>query len=92
MTLLNYSIQKEKFMTLSDIENGGYFQIIKLKAKGEIRKRLLDMGFIRGAQGRVLREALLRDPIELQLKGYKISLRRTEARDIMVEELNKCLF
>ena len=74
-------------MTLSDIKNGGQFKILKLKATGEIKKRLIDMGFIRGAQGQVLREALLKDPIELQLKGFKVSLRRAEARKIMVEEL-----
>jgi len=74
-------------MTLSDIQNGEYFKILKLKATGEIKRSLVDMGFIRGAEGRVLREALLKDPIELQLKGYKVSLRRAEARQIMVEEL-----
>ena len=76
-------------MTLSDIQNGGYFKILRLKATGEIKRRLIDMGFIRGAEGRVLREALLKDPIELQLKGYKVSLRRAEARQIMVEELHR---
>ena len=50
-------------MTLSDIKDGGYFKIIHLKSQGEIKKRLTDMGFIRGAQGQVLREALLKDPI-----------------------------
>jgi Fe2+ transport system protein FeoA len=73
-------------MTLSDIENGGHFTIKRVLATGEIRRRLMDMGFIKGAEGKVLREALLRDPIELQLKGYKISVRRSEARQIMVEE------
>ncbi|MBN1154979.1 FeoA domain-containing protein [candidate division KSB1 bacterium] len=61
--------------------------IIGLRARGEIRRRLVDMGIIRGACGTVLREALLKDPIELQLKGFKVSVRRSEARQILVEEI-----
>jgi len=75
-------------MTLCDIQYGKNFKIINLKAKGEIRRRLVDMGFIKGAEGKVLREALLKDPIELQFKGFKISVRRSEARQIFVEEIN----
>ena len=44
------------------------------------------MGFVRGATGRVLREALFKDPIELEMLGYKVSLRRAEARGIVIEE------
>ncbi len=75
-------------MTLVDIKNGGKFVIKNILADGEIRRRLIDMGFIRGAEGVVLREALLKDPIELQLKGYRVSVRRSEARKIVVEEFN----
>ena len=74
-------------MTLSDIKDGGSFRIKYITANGEIKKRLIDMGFINGAKGKVLREALLKDPIELQMKGYRISVRRTEAKQILVEEL-----
>jgi Fe2+ transport system protein FeoA len=58
-----------------------------LGGAGEIRRRLMDMGFVRGATGKVLREALLRDPIELEMLGYRVSLRRAEAREIYVEDL-----
>jgi hypothetical protein len=60
-----------RVLTLADIDHGG----------------LMDMGFIRGATGKVLREALLKDPIELEMMGYKISLRRAEAREIFVDEI-----
>ncbi|MBD3287979.1 hypothetical protein GF337_04175 [candidate division KSB1 bacterium] len=76
-------------MTLSDIKDRGYFRIVAVRATGEIRRRLIDMGFIKGAEGQVLREALLKDPIELRLKGYRISLRRAEAAMIQVEEVNE---
>lgn len=72
-------------LTLADFNHGGAFRVIHLEATGEIRRRLMDMGFIRGATGKVLREALLKDPIEVELLGYKISLRRAEAQEIFVE-------
>jgi ferrous iron transport protein B len=46
------------------------------------------MGFIRGACGKVLRAALLGDPIELEMLDYKVSVRRSEARTIYVEEIS----
>ncbi|MBN1348669.1 ferrous iron transport protein A [candidate division KSB1 bacterium] len=75
-------------MTLNDIAEKQKFKIIRVIATGEIRTRLVDMGFIGGMQGKVLRKALLNDPIELQLKGYKVSLRRSEARQILVENIS----
>lgn len=72
-------------MTLDQVEVGSEFTIAAVRARGEIRKRLVDMGFIHGANGRVLRKALLGDPIELKLGTYLISVRAMEARSIEVE-------
>lgn len=72
--------------TLATLSPGSSFRVTRLTAKGEIRQRLLDMGFIKGAEGVILREALLKDPIEIEIGGYLLSLRRTEAANIMVEE------
>ncbi|MCI0516098.1 FeoA domain-containing protein [candidate division KSB1 bacterium] len=74
-------------ITLADLAMNQRFRIVRLSAGGEIRKRLIDMGFIAGAEGILLREALLKDPLEIQLKGYRISVRRTEARDIIIEKI-----
>ena len=71
--------------TLAQLTPGSSFQVQRLTAKGEIRQRLLEMGFVRGAKGKILREALLKDPIEIELKGYLLSLRRAEADVILVE-------
>lgn len=71
-------------MTLDTFRPGQDFIINGLTASGEIRKRLLDMGFIHGARGKVLRKALLGDPIELRLGTYLVSLRLKEARTIQV--------
>lgn len=71
-------------MTLDTFGPGQDFIIHGLTASGEIRRRLLDMGFIHGARGKVLRKALLGDPIELRLGTYLVSLRLKEARTIQV--------
>jgi len=61
------------------------FVVRKIRASGEIRRRLIDIGFINGEFGTVVREALLRDPIELEIKGAHVSLRRSEAKLIDIE-------
>ena len=50
-----------------------------------IRRRLLEMGFVPGTSLRVVRLAPLGDPMQVELHGYHISLRRTEARSILVD-------
>jgi len=77
-----------KVVQLAEIESGKSFRIVRINAGGEIRRRLLDIGFIKNEHGRVIREALLKDPIEIEIKGSKVSLRRSEARIIDVEELD----
>ncbi|MDP8207228.1 MAG: FeoA domain-containing protein [Candidatus Electryonea clarkiae] len=91
-----YNIESEKkqeekaikIRTMADLEPGNSFRVIRLTAKGEIRQRLIDMGFIKGAEGKVIREALLRDPIEIEISGYYLSLRRSEASDVTIEFVN----
>lgn len=74
--------------TLADMTPGSAFRVLRVTATGEIRQRMTDMGIIRGAKGKILREALLRDPIEVQLNGSLLSLRRAEASGVIVEEID----
>jgi ferrous iron transport protein A len=53
--------------------------------KSDVRRRLLEMGFVSGTPLRVVRLAPLGDPMQIELHGYHISLRRSEARAILVE-------
>ncbi|MBN2601626.1 MAG: FeoA domain-containing protein [Candidatus Marinimicrobia bacterium] len=79
--------QKDYQKRLSDIPAGNSFKVVKIFAQGEIRRRLLDIGFIKNEKGGVIREALMKDPIEIEIKGAKVSLRRSEAALICVEEI-----
>jgi Fe2+ transport system protein FeoA len=74
-------------VTLDRVRTGKRFRIEGVRARGEIRQRLVDMRFIRGAEGSVVRAAPLRDPIEIRLSGYRVSLRREEARLLSVRVL-----
>lgn len=76
----------DRVKLLSELETGGRFKIFKINARGEIRRRLLDIGFIKNQEGKIVREALLRDPIEIEIKGTMVSLRRSEASLISIVE------
>lgn len=69
---------------LADLPVGASAVIVRLDAPGPIRRRLLEMGFVRGEVLRVERLAPLGDPMELVIKGYHLSLRREESEGILV--------
>ena len=71
-------------MKLSELKTGERGIIVKVSGHGSFRKRITEMGFIKGKEVRVVLNAPLRDPIEYEIIGYKISLRRDEAREIEV--------
>ena len=71
-------------MLLSDLRTGKKAVIVRVNGHGGFRKRLIEMGFINGKEVRVVLNAPLKDPIEYEIMGYKISLRREEARKIEV--------
>ncbi len=71
-------------MTLADLKNGEKAIILKVKGRGAFRKRIIEMGFVVGKQVIVVRSAPLRDPIEYNIMGYEVSLRRSEAALIEV--------
>lgn len=71
-------------MKLSDLKTGERGIIVKVSGHGSFRKRITEMGFIKGKEVKVVLNAPLRDPIEYEIIGYKISLRRDEADEIEV--------
>lgn len=68
--------------TLASLQNGENGLIIRVSGEGAFRKRLTEMGFIRGKVVKVIKNAPLLDPIEYSIMGYEISLRRSEAEMI----------
>ena len=71
-------------MKLSELNTGERAVIVKVNGHGSFRKRIIEMGFVKGNRVKVILNAPLRDPIEYEIIGYKISLRREEASKIEV--------
>ena len=71
-------------MKLSELKTGERGVIVKVNGHGSFRKRIIEMGFVKGNKVKVILNAPLRDPIEYEIIGYKISLRRAEAAKIEV--------
>ncbi len=69
---------------LADLKEGEKGIITKVKGRGAFRKRIIEMGFVPGKQVIVIKHAPLRDPIEYNVMGYEISLRKSEASLIEV--------
>ncbi len=72
-------------MNLSELKEGQTASVVRVGGEGPFRRRLLEMGFLHGTKIYVEKYAPLKDPMELILKGYHVSLRVEEAAHIEVE-------
>ena len=79
----------DKTIKLSELENGVSAVITKVRGYGAFRKRINEMGFIPGTTVKVIKKAPLHDPVEYELMGYRVSLRRSEANMIEVVSENE---
>ena len=73
-------------MKLSELKTGERAYIVKVSGHGGFRKRIIEMGFIKGQPVEALLNAPLQDPVKYKLMGYEVSLRHDEARLIEVAE------
>lgn len=71
-------------MQLSELKTGEKGIIVKVSGHGGFRKRIIEMGFIKGKTVEVLVNAPLKDPVKYKIMGYEISLRHTEAAQVEV--------
>ena len=71
-------------MRLSELKMGERGVIVKIYGNGGFRKRIVEMGFIKGKTVEAIMNAPLKDPIIYKIIGYKVSLRREEAKMIEV--------
>jgi DtxR family Mn-dependent transcriptional regulator len=77
--------EKKMDTTLADLEPGEKAKIIRVGGAAAANKRLMEMGLTRGAMLTIVRVAPLGDPVEVQVRGYNLSLRKTEAKAVEVE-------
>ncbi|MGM0401964.1 MAG: FeoA domain-containing protein [Chloroflexota bacterium] len=74
-------------LELGRLPVGARARVVEIKGEGTHQRRMLDMGFVPGAEVSVLRRASLGDPIEYRIKGTGIAMRRTDANSVIVEEV-----
>ncbi|HBQ46396.1 MAG TPA: ferrous iron transport protein A [Ruminococcaceae bacterium] len=72
-------------MTLDRLPIGEKSRIVAVNGKGALRRRLLDMGLTPHTEVLVRKVAPMGDPMEIQLRGYELTLRKEDARNIVVE-------
>ncbi|MDE6859157.1 MAG: ferrous iron transport protein B [Duncaniella sp.] len=73
---------------LSQLSTGDKAVVVKILGHGAFRKRMIEMGFVKGREIKVLMAAPLKDPIKYQIMGYEVSLRRAEAELVEVIQVN----
>ena len=71
--------------TLKDVKIGESTTVLKLNGQGAVRRRIMDMGITKGVEIQVRKVAPLGDPMELNLRGYELSVRKADAEMIEVE-------
>lgn len=71
--------------TLREVKVGETVHVVKLHGQGAVKRRIMDMGVTRGVEVFVRKVAPLGDPIEVNIRGYELSIRKADAEMIEVE-------
>ncbi|MBO8462896.1 MAG: ferrous iron transport protein A [Firmicutes bacterium] len=71
--------------TLRDVKCGETVKVLKIHGQGAIKRRIMDMGITKGTEVLVRKVAPLGDPIEVNVRGYELSLRKADAEMIEVQ-------
>ena len=72
-------------MTLKDVKVGQTVTVVRLNGEGPVKRRIMDMGITKGTQIFVRKVAPLGDPMELNVRGYELSVRKADAEMIEVQ-------
>jgi Fe2+ transport system protein FeoA len=79
----------QNFVKLSNYQPGDKGIICQVCGEPDFRLRMMEMGFVRGAEIKVVKFAPLNDPMEFVVKGYHLTLRRNQAEDILMSQPEK---
>ena len=71
--------------TLKELGIGESGSIVKIGTIGALKQRFMDMGITKGTEVKVLKIAPLGDPIEIEIRGYNLSIRKADAEKIVIE-------
>ena len=71
--------------TLREVKVGDTVRVVRIHGEGAVKRRIMDMGITRGTEVFVRKLAPLGDPVEVNVRGYELSLRKADAEMIEVE-------
>ena len=71
--------------TLKQVEVGSTVRVVKLHGEGAVKRRIMDMGLTKGVEVHIRKVAPLGDPIEVTVRGYELSIRKSDAEMIETE-------
>lgn len=77
---------ENEMFTLKNVKIGQTVKVVKVHGEGAVRRRIMDMGITKGTVIYVRKVAPLGDPVELNLRGYELSLRKADAAMVEVAE------
>lgn len=72
--------------TLKEVKTGQTVKVVKLHGEGAVKRRIMDMGITKGVEVNIRKVAPLGDPIEVNVRGYELSIRKADAAMIEVED------
>ncbi|MBP1910607.1 FeoA family protein [Methanolobus bombayensis] len=78
---------EENDTTLDTLKPGEKARITKVRVRGSARRKLMDMGMVAGTDIELVRNAPLGDPMDYNIKGYHLSIRKEEAKQIFITKL-----
>lgn len=71
--------------TLKDVKVGENAVVVRLHGEGAVKRRIMDMGLTRGTEVHVRKVAPLGDPMELNIRGYELSIRKADAEMVEIQ-------
>ena len=80
-----YIERRRNMKKLSDAAVGSTVKVVKLHGEGAVRRRIMDMGITKGVEIHIRKVAPLGDPMELNIRGYELSVRKADAEMIEVD-------
>ena len=72
--------------TLREVRIGETVKVVKLHGEGPVKRRIMDMGITKGAEIYVRKVAPFGDPVEVNVRGYELTVRRADAEMVEIEE------
>lgn len=76
-------------LRLSEARVGGRYRVVEVSGGGAVKRRLMDLGLVCGAEVKVVKVAPLGDPIDVEVKGFNIAIRMSEAQHVIVEVMDE---